>query len=84
MWDTLRRNASRVEERRGGLGQTASSYRVNATTIVDAHAAGLRTDVSEPALALVTCYPFDTPVPGGPLRYVVTAGPLPPAPAPDA
>ena len=56
------------------------SYRVNATTVVDANAAGLRTDVSEPALALVTCYPFDTPVPGGPLRYVVTAGPLPPAP----
>lgn len=25
------------------------------------------------ALTLVTCYPFDTPVPGGPLRYVVRA-----------
>ena len=26
-----------------------------------------------PVLTLVTCYPFDTPVPGGPLRYVVVA-----------
>jgi sortase A len=24
-------------------------------------------------LTLVTCYPFDAPIPGGPLRYVVTA-----------
>jgi sortase A len=24
-------------------------------------------------LTLITCYPFDTPVPGGPLRYVVRA-----------
>ncbi|VAX05870.1 LPXTG-site transpeptidase family protein [hydrothermal vent metagenome] len=24
-------------------------------------------------LTLITCYPFDTPIPGGPLRYVVTA-----------
>ena len=56
------------------------SYRVNATTIVDAHAAGLRTDVSEPALALVTCYPFDTPPSGGPLRYDIMAGPLPALP----
>jgi sortase A len=26
-----------------------------------------------PMLTLVTCYPFDAIVPGGPLRYVVTA-----------
>jgi len=26
-----------------------------------------------PQLTLVTCYPFDSPIPGGPLRYVVTA-----------
>ena len=26
-----------------------------------------------PMLTLVTCYPFDAVVPGGPLRYVVTA-----------
>jgi sortase A len=27
----------------------------------------------EPTLTLLTCYPFDSPVPGGPLRYVVRA-----------
>ena len=27
----------------------------------------------EPTLTLVTCYPFDSPMPGGPLRYVVRA-----------
>ena len=27
-------------------------------------------------LSLVTCYPFDAPVAGGPLRYVVTALPV--------
>jgi sortase A len=26
-----------------------------------------------PTLTLVTCYPFDAIVPGGPLRYAVTA-----------
>ena len=30
-------------------------------------------DVGDDRLTLVTCYPFDTPVPGGPLRYVVVA-----------
>jgi len=30
-------------------------------------------DVGEDRLTLVTCYPFDSPVPGGPLRYVVVA-----------
>ena len=28
-------------------------------------------------LLLVTCYPFDALVPGGPLRYVVVADPEP-------
>jgi sortase A len=30
-------------------------------------------DVGDDRLTLVTCYPFDTPLPGGPLRYVVVA-----------
>ncbi len=30
------------------------------------------------ALHLITCYPFDALIPGGPLRYVVTARPLAP------
>ena len=36
-----------------------------------------------PGLALVTCYPFDAMLPGGPLRYVVLAEPMPPVPAED-
>ena len=30
-------------------------------------------DVGDDRLTLVTCYPFDSPVPGGTLRYVVVA-----------
>lgn len=30
-------------------------------------------DAGDDRLTLVTCYPFDTPVPGGPMRYVVVA-----------
>ena len=30
-------------------------------------------DAGDDRLTLVTCYPFDSPVPGGPLRYVVVA-----------
>ena len=33
-------------------------------------------DSSEPMLTLVTCYPFDAVVPGGPLRFVVRAEPV--------
>ena len=41
--------------------------------IVDARSASIHTDANEPELVLVTCYPFDAIVPGGPLRYVVVA-----------
>jgi sortase A len=30
-------------------------------------------DMGDDRLTLVTCYPFDSPLPGGPLRYVVVA-----------
>ena len=30
-------------------------------------------DIGDDRLTLVTCYPFDSVVPGGPLRYVVVA-----------
>lgn len=49
-------------------------YRVSSTRIVDSrryHPARDGTD----ALLLVTCYPFNAIVPGGPLRYVVEARP---------
>jgi sortase A len=47
-------------------------YRVIRTDIVDSRKATIA-DSPEAALVLVTCYPFDTMVPGGSLRYIVTA-----------
>jgi sortase A len=47
-------------------------YRMTSFDIVDAQA-GLFLKGDAPALTLVTCYPFDAIIPGGPLRYVVTA-----------
>ena len=48
-------------------------YRVTDSRIVDSRRAVIPLTRSESALVLVTCYPFQTPIPGGPLRYVVTA-----------
>jgi sortase A len=41
--------------------------------VVDARRGSILLDTEEPMLSLVTCYPFDAAVPGGPMRYVVTA-----------
>lgn len=49
------------------------TYEVAALEIVDAERAAVPLDADKPVLMLVTCYPFDALVPGGPLRYVVTA-----------
>ena len=48
-------------------------FEVTALDIVDSRQAQVRLDYAEPALTLVTCYPFAAVTPGGPLRYVVTA-----------
>jgi len=48
-------------------------YRVTGTQIVDESEVGVLAETSRPTLTLVTCYPFDAVVPGGPLRWVVTA-----------
>ena len=48
-------------------------YRVSDVAIVDARALAIPRDTERPTLTLITCYPFDALVPGGPLRYVVTA-----------
>lgn len=45
-------------------------YEVTEIEIVDATRARLRLDADESFVALVTCYPFDSPRPGGRLRYV--------------
>ena len=55
-------------------GETGTaSYRVVSTRIADATRERIALDESEDALLLVTCWPFDAVVPGGPLRYVVRA-----------
>jgi sortase A len=50
-------------------------YRVNWLESVDSRVQQLVIDDSIDRLTLLTCYPFDTPVSGGPLRWVVTALP---------
>jgi sortase A len=52
---------------------TAERYRVHSTGIVDARIASITLAEGKDQLALVTCYPFDTVLTGGPLRYVVMA-----------
>jgi sortase A len=39
--------------------------------IVDSRTASIPTHEDKTLLTLVTCYPFDAVVPGGPLRYIV-------------
>ena len=41
--------------------------------VVDSRRARISLYADVPRLTLVTCYPFDTVVPGGPLRLIVTA-----------
>jgi len=55
--------------------QTGSlqSFRVRERRIVDHRSALISMDRDEPSLVLVTCYPFHTPMPGGPLRFVIIA-----------
>jgi sortase A len=49
------------------------SFRVRERRIVDHRTALISMQRDEPSLVLVTCYPFHTPMPGGPLRFVITA-----------
>jgi sortase A len=55
-----------------GTGE-ARRYRVEEAVVVDHHDPRPLAPSAEPTLTLVTCYPFDVIVPGGPLRYVVRA-----------
>ncbi len=52
-------------------------YEVRWFDIVDTDRQDLVLEPGVDRLSLVTCYPFDTLTPGGPLRYVVTATPVP-------
>lgn len=51
----------------------AHRYRVSEAAVVDFHDRRALAAAGEPTLTLITCYPFDAIVPGGPLRYVVRA-----------
>ena len=59
-----------VVERPDGL---RVAYRIVATRVADASRLAIPRDVEVPTLTLVTCWPFDAIMPGGPLRYVVVA-----------
>ena len=48
-------------------------FRVTGIDVVDARRGSLLLDTDRATLSLVTCYPFESEEPGGPLRYVVTA-----------
>jgi len=48
-------------------------YRVNDTSVVHETETGVMMRNGLKTLTLITCFPFDAIVPGGPLRYVVQA-----------
>lgn len=50
-------------------------YEVTAIDVIDSARQKIRMDSEQSVVLLVTCYPFDAVVPGGPLRYVVTGRP---------
>ena len=60
-----------LEDARG----TRERFVVTLTEVVDSRTSGLSLATGRRALVLVTCFPFDAVVPGGPMRYVITAEP---------
>ena len=52
------------------------SFVVGNIEVVDSRIDALPMNEERPDLRLITCYPFDALLPGGPLRYVVTARPV--------
>jgi sortase A len=54
-------------------GRPSARFRVHEISIVDSRSAVIRAEPGATALVLMTCYPFDALVAGGPLRYVITA-----------
>ncbi len=50
-------------------------YQVVTTEVVNSRKSELVIEPGTKRISLVTCYPFDAPMAGGPLRYVVTALP---------
>jgi len=58
-----------VQAANGGIAR----YVVSAAEVVHRKDMRVLLDAGDDRLTLVTCFPFDSPVPGGPLRYVVVA-----------
>jgi len=54
-------------------GGRTRSYRVIDRRVIDSRTGRIRLNREQPSLVLVTCYPFRVPIPGGPLRWIVTA-----------
>jgi sortase A len=54
-------------------GERPTRLRIEAVSVVDSRTAVIRSEDRAAGLILMTCYPFDAVLPGGPLRYVVTA-----------
>jgi sortase A len=54
----------------------SQKYEVIAAEIVDSRRLKLVIEPGTNRVSLVTCYPFDAPLAGGPLRWVVTALPV--------
>jgi sortase A len=52
-------------------------YRVVVESVIDEDAVWLMGSDAADELLLVTCYPFDSPIPGGSQRYLVRAEPVP-------
>jgi len=53
-------------------GKTVN-YQVKTLDVVDSRVATIKKEQTGQVLVLVTCYPFDAVVAGGPLRYVVSS-----------
>lgn len=56
-----------------GLDRRWVTFAVVDVRVVDSRRVRIVLDSAVPRLTLATCYPFDALVPGGPLRWVVTA-----------
>jgi sortase A len=48
-------------------------YRISHLDVVDSRRGSIVLDTDRPMLSLITCYPFNAPSSGGPMRYVVSA-----------
>lgn len=62
-----------------GVDGTTRRYRVTEQRVMDSRRDSIATSHEGTELVLVTCFPFDAIMPGGPLRYVVRAEAIPQA-----